>query len=194
MVPQRLASVPAYPVAFSSRREPFRSAGFGRLGASIPNTDSAGRAYWVGKPGESLPLDPVEADEVARRTSAAPDVGNRDHQRSGGVESRHSASGPRPVLDGDASREMARRTTLRVRADSTEEAPRRSPEWPGIAAVARGPIHHQRAGTWHELLATSARHWPMTHGRDRGAVESANSARHGGECSLPAHHHSSGAG
>lgn len=28
------------------------------------HTDSAGRAYWVGKPGESLPLDPVEADEV----------------------------------------------------------------------------------------------------------------------------------
>ena len=52
----------------------------------------------------------------------------------------------------------------------------------------------QRAGTWHELRATSARHWPMTHGRDRGAVESANSARHGGECNLPAHHHSSGAG
>ena len=45
----------------------------------------------------------------------------------------------------------------------------------------------QRAGTWHELRATSARHWPMTHGRDRGAVESANSARHGGECNLPAH-------
>ena len=44
----------------------------------------------------------------------------------------------------------------------------------------------QRAGTWHELRATSARHWPMTHGRDRGAVESANSARHGGECNLPA--------
>ena len=28
------------------------------------HTDSAGSAYWVGKPGESLPLDPVEADEV----------------------------------------------------------------------------------------------------------------------------------
>ena len=55
------------------------------------------------------------------------------------------------------------------------------------AGVAPGPLHHQRAGTWHELRATSARHWPMTHGRDRGAVESANSARHGGECNLPAH-------
>ena len=52
----------------------------------------------------------------------------------------------------------------------------------------------QRAGTWQELRGSSARHWPMTHGRDRGAVESANSARHGGECNLPAHHHSSGAG
>lgn len=46
---------------------------------------------------------------------------------------------------------------------------------------------NQRAGTWHELRATSARHWPMTHGRDRGAAEAANSACHGGECNLPAH-------
>lgn len=52
-----------------------------------------------------------------------------------------------------------------------------------------GPI--QRAGTWQKLRATSARHWPMTHGRDRGAADrAANSARHGGDCSLPAHHYS----
>lgn len=99
------------------------------------NTDSAGRAYWVVNPGESLPLDPVEAEEVV--------TGRKDGpiQRSGGVESRHSASGLRPVLDGDASRKMARRTTLRARADITEEAPHRSPDWPGIAGVAPGPLH-----------------------------------------------------
>lgn len=49
---------------------------------------------------------------------------------------------------------------------------------------------NQRAGTWHEPRGSSARHWPMTHGRDRGAAEAANSARQGGECNLPAHLHS----
>ena len=55
----------------------------------------------------------------------------------------------------------------------------------------RGPLglHHQRAGTWQKLRGSSARHWPMTHGRDRGAGDAANSARHGGDCNLPAHHH-----
>lgn len=51
---------------------------------------------------------------------------------------------------------------------------------------------NQRAGTWHEPRGSSARHWPMTHGRDRGAAEAANSARHGSGCNLPAHHQRSG--
>ena len=34
-----------------------------RLGAVTPNTDSAGRAYWVGKPGESLPHDRAVTEE-----------------------------------------------------------------------------------------------------------------------------------
>lgn len=46
------------------------------------HTDSAGRAYWVGKPGESLPLDPVEADEVVTagkdRPKNTPKGPNRD--------------------------------------------------------------------------------------------------------------------
>ncbi len=89
-----LPPVPAYPAAHLLLSAPgaLRPAGFGRLGASIHalqagpagdgsqkpddgaasvpavragrNTDSAGRAYWVVNPGESLPLDPVEAEEV----------------------------------------------------------------------------------------------------------------------------------
>lgn len=95
--------------------------------------------------------------------SPSPDESNRRHQRSGGVESRH-ASGIIPA---------AARMGVWGRLY--------------IAAVARGPLHPQRAGTWHKLRATSARHWPMTHGRDRGAARAANSARHGSECNLPAH-------
>jgi hypothetical protein len=57
-----------------------------------------------------------------------------------------------------------------------------------VRAGKRTRGHVQRAGTWHELRATSGRHWPMTHGRDRGAAAAANSARHGGEGNLPAHH------
>ena len=57
-----------------------------------------------------------------------------------------------------------------------------SPSW-----ASRKSAHPQRAGTWHELRATSARHLPMTQGRDRGAARAANSARHGSECNLPAH-------
>ena len=60
----------------------------------------------------------------------------------------------------------------------------------GCPRAGRGA--NQRAGTWHELRGSSARHWPMKHGRDRGAAEAANSARHGGECNLPAHHQRSG--
>lgn len=38
----------------------------------MKNTDSAGRAYWVGKPGESLPLDPVEDDKVVTGRNRRP--------------------------------------------------------------------------------------------------------------------------
>ena len=48
------------------------------------HTDSAGRAYWVGKPGESLPLDPVEADEVVTAGKDRP-----KHPQEGANRVRH---------------------------------------------------------------------------------------------------------
>lgn len=126
-------------------------------GGDAPPACGAGPAFLPRTAGPSHVLKAEAATPDATRDSgpatASPRVGAMgvgqaadaapagEDQRSGGVESRHSASGLRPVLDGDASREMPRRTTLRGRADITEEAPHRSPEWPGIAGVAPGPLH-----------------------------------------------------
>lgn len=74
------------------------------------------------------------------------------------------------------------------RARIRREIRRAERSWAGDPADS----HPQRAGTWHEQRGSSARHLPMTHGRDRGAAEAANSARQGGECNLPAHHQRSG--
>ena len=207
MFPNWLASVPAYPVAASPlSREPSRAQQWAR--ASIPNTDSACRAYWVAKPGESLHVDSTDAEwlwqpGIDRHAffgwAASRGMDTNPAQPAQGVGRRKLHGGNRGVRKPGSTRQQ-----IGLTAGETAPIPsatRRFPVAPAIGLrlecvaasstrmlVTAGkdrPI--QRAGTWHELRATSARHWPMTHGRDRGAVESANSARHGGECNLPAH-------
>ena len=282
MFPNWLASVPAYPVAASPlSREPSRAQQWAR--ASIQNTDSACRAYWVAKPGESLHVDSTDAEWLwqpgidrhaffgwaasrgmdTNPAQPAQGVGRRKlHGGNRGVRKPGSTRQPIGLTAGEtapipsATRrfpvapaiglrlECVAATSTRMLVTAGKDLPNqwtRSTEgsaagnsaWDsechgshrgrvglrwciagptassspsardanherrgaiGVAGIKPGRVHHQRAGTWQELRGSSARHLPMTHVRDRGAVESANSARHGGECNLPAHHHSSGAG
>ena len=116
----------------------------------------------------SAGLRSCSLSRATRRNHAAPDEGTRHHfgsRRRG----EHTEYG-RAYMPGHEPLAAANRARIR------REIRRAERSWASDPADS----HHQRAGTWHELRGSSARHLPMTDGRERGAAEAVNSARHGG--------------